>query len=313
MASPQSPLVIGIDGGGTKTHGVLYSEERGVVAEAHAAGSNPHSNPENVVRAALHGLVDQLLDRGATTLDQVAGICVGMAGVDRPKDREFIENILLERIGQTARLLVVNDAIVAMEAVLGRLHGILLIAGTGSICLGYNEKTRQSTRCGGWGHLLADEGSGYRIGLRALVAVLHAHDKRIAPTSLTARVLEFLHLADPTDLIGWTYMQGNGKTEVAAVAPLVHEEAAQGDAAANDILAEEAASLATLVVPVYTQLFPEEEEPVQIALWGGNLVHIEAYRKRVTDALEKTGLRLEPVVREAQAVVGAARHMLHHL
>jgi len=306
-------LVIGVDGGGTKTHGILYSEDGKTLAEGFFPSSNPHSNPEAAVRDALHSLIDTMLVQSGKKLTEIAGICLGMSGCDRPADKGFIEGIVRENVGPTFPVLIVNDAVVAMVAVLKKLHGILVISGTGSICLGYHEGKGINTRCGGWGHLLADEGSGYSIGLGGLKAVLHAHDGRLAPTSLTARVLGELKLESPTDLIGWTYMSGKGKTEIAALSRLVHEEAGKGDDAASGILDEQAALLVSIVTPVYTRLFGENREPAQIALWGGNLMNVAHYRERFEKRIAATGLPLEPIMRDEQAVVGAAVHMLRNL
>ena len=83
----------------------------------------------------------------------------------------------MRRIGHKAPVLVVNDALVALEAGAGDGPGIVLIAGTGSICYGRNEEG-QAARAGGWGYMLGDEGSGWWIGRRALSAVMRQFDGR---------------------------------------------------------------------------------------------------------------------------------------
>jgi N-acetylglucosamine kinase-like BadF-type ATPase len=236
-----------------------------------------------------------------------------MAGCDRPADRAFIENIVRGCIADRTKILIVNDAVVAMVAVLGRLHGILVIGGTGSIVLGYNDHTGATTRCGGWGHLLGDEGSGYMIGLEALRAIMKEFDGRGQATSLTPRMLAALELKSPTDLIGWTYMSGKGKTEIAALARHVHDEAEAGDAVAKRILAEQAALLAIQVGTVYKRLFGAAGERVSLALWGGNLVNSSGYRETFTAEVGRLGLPLDVVMRDERAVVGAATHMINHL
>lgn len=306
-------IVIGVDGGGTKTSGILMEEGGRVLAETSVGGSNPHSNPEQKVREALHTLVESLVRDGQVALEQVDGICMGMAGADRPADRGFIERLMREKIGATMKLIIVNDAIVAMVAVLKNLHGILVIAGTGSICFGFNDEKKESTRAGGWGHLLADEGSGYIIGLNALKAIMHAFDKRAPETSLTERILAELKLNAPPDLIGWTYMGGNGKTEVAALSRFVHEEADKGDKVANAILDAQAKELMDIITAVYRRLFSDTKGEVPLALWGGNIVNGMNYQKKFTEHLKASGLPLRAVVRDVQAVTGAAQHMLNHL
>ena len=61
-----------------------------------------------------------------------AAICLGIAGVDRPDDSAVVRAIM-RRIGYKARVLVVNDALVALEAGAPGQPGVVVISGTGSI------------------------------------------------------------------------------------------------------------------------------------------------------------------------------------
>ncbi|CAN5233860.1 N-acetylglucosamine kinase [soil metagenome] len=313
MSVDGKKLVIGVDGGGTKTSGALYLDGKGIIAEGNFPSSNPHSNSEDHVRDALGTMVKTLVEQGKVQVDQIDGVCMGMAGADRPADKGFLERIIREFIQPQTKLIIVNDAVVAMVAVLKKLHGILLISGTGSICYGYNAHTDTSTRCGGWGHLLADEGSGYKIGLAALQAIMHSYDEREAKTSLTDRILGDLQLKSPTDLVGWIYMGKNGKTEIAALSRIVHEEDEKGDEVSHKILNEQADTLVEIVVPVYRRLFGVTNEEAQLALWGGNLLNARRYQQTFLSKLEKTGLNLKPVMKDGRAVMGAIHHMLNHL
>jgi N-acetylglucosamine kinase-like BadF-type ATPase len=314
VSSNQKRIVIGVDGGGTKTSAVVMDQDRNILAKGTFPGTNPHSNSEDHVRTVLAKLIPELLSQAGLTKQDIDGVCMGMAGADRPADKEFITRLMVPNLAERTKLLIVNDAVVAMVAVLKRLHGILVIAGTGSICLGFHENKESSVRCGGWGHLLADEGSGYMIGLEALKAIMHAHDQRRPATSLTDRILKELGLSGPSDLVGWIYMGRNGKTEIAALSRIVHEEADKGDQVSLNILKHQASELIEIIIPVYTRLFaPEGKEPVEVALYGGNLLNAKTFQGIFLDGLKGTGLPLVPVIRDEEAVTGAAIHMLNHL
>jgi N-acetylglucosamine kinase-like BadF-type ATPase len=306
-------IVIGVDGGGTKTEGAIVEEGGRILAEGLFPSTNPHSNPHDQVRDALARLVSELCAKANVVPAQLDGICLGMAGADRPADQELLTGMIRPHLSENSKLVIVNDAVVAMVAVLKRLHGILVIAGTGSICLGYDGATGERVRAGGWGHFLGDEGSGYMLGLRALRSIMYSYDQRIPKTTLTDRILGELKLSSPTDLVGWIYLGKNGKTEVAALSRLVHEEAENGDAIAQQILETEAAALTELVVPVYRRLFGGSGSRVELALWGGNLLNTKRYRELFTEKVAATGLPVDPVVRDARAVLGAATHMLNSL
>lgn len=312
MAIDGKKVVIGVDGGGTKTKGVLMVEGGDVLSTTAKASSNPHSNPESAVRAALHGLVGDLCSEAEISKADVDGICLGMAGCDRPADKKFITDIVKESFDQELPIEVINDALVAMMAVLGKLHGILVISGTGSICFGYNEETGKNARSGGWGHILADEGAGYQIAVEGMKAVLAEWDQRIEKTALTEKILKQLKLNDPTDLIGWTYMQGNGKAEIAALARLVHQAAEEGDQAARDILDHQADLFLENVAAVHKRLF-KPDEVVPLALWGGNLQNVKSYQDLFIRKIEEKGLAVEPVNKDVEAMHGAAAYMLEKL
>ena len=110
-------------------------------------------------------------------------ICLGIAGVDRPDDAAIVRAIM-KRIGYKARVLVVNDALVALESGAPGQPGIVIISGTGSISYGRNAEG-MAARSGGWGYVLGDEGSGYWMGRLALRAIVREADGRGHPTTLT--------------------------------------------------------------------------------------------------------------------------------
>jgi N-acetylglucosamine kinase-like BadF-type ATPase len=305
----KAPYVIGVEGGGTKTLGLLMGAGEEILARGTEAASNIHSNPHELVRERLHNLFHSLCEQGGITTKQIDAVCLGMAGCDSPGDRQVLEGFIRPLLSDKARFTVVNDAIPAVRAIIGRLHGILLIAGTGSICYGFNERTGQQARAGGWGYLLSDEGSGYRIGLGALKAILAAVDHRGPKTIMHEPILAHLGKTEPRGIVNWIYSPEGNKTNVAALSRFVFEADAKGDLAAASILDFEAEELASLIPVVFHRLYTKEDGRVPLGVWGGNLVHGDRYRERFLRHVKETGLPLEVVLREdADATLGAARH-----
>ena len=104
--------VLGIDAGGTKTVCLLADEHGTVIAEARRGGANLQAVGELEVEKVLHDVMEEAIgDRDV----RPAAICLGIAGVDRPDDAAVVKAIM-KRIGYKARVLVVNDALVALEA-----------------------------------------------------------------------------------------------------------------------------------------------------------------------------------------------------
>ena len=241
--------VLGIDAGGTKTVCQLADATGEVLAEARRGGANLQAAGELEVEKVLHEVMEEAIgDHNVTP----AAICLGIAGVDRPDDARVVRGIM-KRIGYKARVLVVNDALVALEAGAPAAPGVVLIAGTGSIAYGRNEHN-QSARAGGWGYMLGDEGSGYWIGRAALRAVLREADRRGPATQLTGLLLHYYGVARAQDLIAQVYHGNLRPAAIAALAQCVQGAFSDGDGVAIGILRSAADQLESAALSVARRL-----------------------------------------------------------
>jgi N-acetylglucosamine kinase-like BadF-type ATPase len=159
----------------------------------------------------------------------------------------------MKRIGYKAKVLVVNDALVALEAGAPSAPGVVLIAGTGSIAYGRNEHN-QSARAGGWGYMLGDEGSGYWIGRAALRACLREADRRGPATQLTGLLLHYYGVARAQDLIAQVYHGNLRPAAIAALAQCVQGAFSDGDGVAIGILRSAADQLESAALSVARRL-----------------------------------------------------------
>ena len=227
----QTQYYAGWDGGGTKTLcRVLYQD--GTAPQPFTAGA---LNPNGTVAGQCEATVADLLRNMAALpggLDACRMLCIGAAGISNPATQIHLQKAL-QAGGYHGPVTFTGDQQTALYGALGGPGGIVLIAGTGSICYGQSTDGREA-RSGGWGSLMDDEGGGYALGRDSLAAVVRAEDGRIAPTVLHA--------------------PGFGKREVAALAPLVGAAAEQGDAAALQIVEKAGRELALLVRPVAEKL-----------------------------------------------------------
>src|SRR5690606_18298443 len=105
-----------------------------------------------------------------------AALCAGLAGVGNATERGIVEESL-RRAEIAERVMVRTDGETALHGALGGGEGILLIAGTGSVAYGRAPDGRVE-RCGGWGMVVGDEGSGFAIGRASLTAALQSVDGR---------------------------------------------------------------------------------------------------------------------------------------
>jgi N-acetylglucosamine kinase len=241
--------VLGIDVGGTKTVCLLADDDERVIAEGREEGANLQGAGELALEKVLHSVMEATLE-GAGVIP--SSICLGIAGVDRAADEAVVRSIM-SRIGYKARILIVNDALIALQAGVGHAAGIVIVSGTGSIAYGRNE-AGEAARAGGWGYVLGDEGSGYWIGRLALRAVVRHADGRGRVTSLTPRLLAHFGVARATELIQKIYHEDLGPRSIAATAKYVQLARDEGDMVANGILNRAADELMTAATAVMTRL-----------------------------------------------------------
>lgn len=288
-------VVIGIDAGGTKTASRLADQDGRVLAEARGSGANLQHAGELQVERVLHQVITDV-SRGCAEWPAV--VCVGMAGVDRAGDAAIVQGIL-SRIAPRSRVVVVNDALVALEAGVPGAPGVVLIAGTGSIAYGRNDEG-WAARAGGWGYLLGDEGSGYWLGRQALRAVVRSADGRGPYTRLSARVLAHFGIARTQDLVREIYDGSFAPATVAAVASQVEGAAEEGDEIALHLIDTGARELGLAALSVCNQL-KLARGPVVLA--GGMFTAVPRLRQRVVAHLTGRwpGMVVTPLHREPVA------------
>jgi N-acetylglucosamine kinase-like BadF-type ATPase len=247
--------VLGIDVGGTKTVCLLADQAERVIAGGREEGANLQGAGELALEKVLHSVMEKTLEGTGVS---PSAICLGIAGVDRASDEAVVRSIM-NRIGYKARILVVNDALIALQAGVGDRPGIVIVSGTGSIAYGRNDHG-EASRAGGWGYVLGDEGSGYWIGRLALRAVVRHADGRGRVTSLTPRLLAHFGVERATELIHKVYHEELSPRSIAAVAKYVQQARDDGDIVAAGILNRAADELMTAATAVMTRLELTDEE-----------------------------------------------------
>ena len=282
-----------------------------------------------------------------------SAVWIGLAGHDRPEVAARLSPELSAsfKITEGGTFKLGNDIDVLATAGTGGKAGqqtntaIVLIAGTGSVCMRYTRDPQspigeyfRSGRSGGWGHLLGDEGGGYDIGRQAIRATLYALDSlRIAqagsssqqlPESalddlspLAKTVINHFGLSAATnyDLVS-SVLAGGGNTDVksmiAGVARLVLE-AADAERSGKDhsivnispdiraILGNGVAGLVRTVQPLLREPFSAVKATL---ILGGSLLASESgvYRTELLSELERLGIKFADVrVVKRPATLGA--------
>ncbi len=235
--------IIGIDGGGTKTECVV----------ADLSGKIFHSNlgkPSNFLAIGidaavrnLFNLVESSLFKIEANFTEIEILLIGTAGAGRKKDATLLEDKFIEYANTEGininSVKIVSDAQIALEGAFSGKPGCIIIAGTGSIIIGKDNKGLIH-RSGGFGRLIGDEGSGYSIGKKALSLTAKELDGYYKTTLISKLICTKFKVSSLQDLISTVYKKD---FDIASVATLVLKAANENNATAIQILNEEADEL----------------------------------------------------------------------
>jgi glucosamine kinase len=302
-------IVIGIDGGGSKTR-VVVADERGtqlgeVVGPASGVKPGQSEAAADVIAAAVR---DALASCEMTHVVPKV-LCVGVAGVGRDEERQALWQALVGR--ELAEEVVVHpDFSIALDDAFDDGPGILLISGTGSVAFGRGPSGAVA-RCGGWGAVCGDEGSGAWIGRRALSVVTASADGREPATALMGAVLTAAQVNEPQELIPWAAQAT--PSQLAALAPVVSSVADAGDLRANALISLAVEELVLHVRALARQLFGDERATTPVALSGGMLKRGSMLRRRLEHRLKSAVPGVQLHAGDVDAARGAVRGALRYL
>ena len=257
-------VVLGIDGGGTRTRASIVDGER-TLAFAESGSIKRLRVGAAVAEQNLREVLAEVYKQAGVT--GVRAASAGVASAAMPGVPEWIKAVFAE-FG-VERSEVVGDEVIALDAAFRGGPGILQIAGTGTNCIGRApDGGRESA--GGWSSRLGDEGSGYWIGLHAVRRALHAYDREE-----TTRVLEVVGGIWGTESIEELVNLGDSTPgpDFAALAPAISELAEKGDAVALGVLQQASADLVETVLLVRAKLRRKHNltEEVPVA-WIGSVI-----------------------------------------
>ena len=292
----------GVDGGGTRSRAVAVDADGRELASVE--GPPGLVDPRDPASAAA--VVAALVRRAASAAGAplpLEGLWAGLAGVGQEGPRRAVE-AALGGAGVARRIAVGTDVEAARADAFGEEPGVLLVAGTGSVVLALDPRGKRTT-VGGWGHLLDDAGSGYRIGLDALRAVVASADGRAPATELTQVLTEATGTRSPAELVAWVGVAA--KKDVAALALPVFRAFKAGDVAAVRVVHRAVGGLRALLEAASSRT-DGWSGPAPVALSGGLVREGSELRDAVAGAATELGYQVRPgpVVPER----GAARKAL---
>ena len=270
-------FIAGIDGGGTHTRLEIRDMENRILRREEFGPFNINSIGEDAFRRLLREVFS-----ACGNMADCARICFGAAGISNPRMGEVLKEEL-DNAGFRGKWLLVGDQAIALRGAMD-CPGIIIIAGTGSICYGRNARG-ETARSGGYGHLIDDGGSGYCLGREILSGAVQALDGRLQNSGVLDAVCRRLN-GGPEAIVPFVYNPGTDKSAIAAFSSIALELADQGDAYALETLKLQARELVRMVAAVQNRL---GLEGCQIAPLGGLITHDNAYSRVAIEQLSRLG------------------------
>jgi N-acetylglucosamine kinase-like BadF-type ATPase len=253
-------LVVGVDGGGTKTLAAVWDPAGNKVSTGVGGPSNPDSTDDAEATEAVHDAVMEAL--AGREPDTIAAAVFAIAGTDT----EGIADSIGKRFHYT-NAFTVNDVVAAWAAATDCKPGVAVIAGTGSNVLGVG-KDGATWRAGGWGHILGDEGSGHWLGLQGMKAAIRVREATGPATPLAEDAPEHFGTATVEEMVALTYSKPLNKSEIASFSRRVAERAAEGDPVSVDIVETAGRELATFANAAIAQTGLDDGDPFVVGKVG---------------------------------------------
>jgi N-acetylglucosamine kinase-like BadF-type ATPase len=303
--------VVGVDGGGTGTRAVIMDQKQRVLGEGHAGPSNPLRVGIAKAATTVREAIDRACADASIHRDDIAIATVGLAGVRRKDIHQCTLEKLHECLKEIPSIELLPDGELALFGATDGKPGLVVIAGTGSICCGRNKQGKQ-TCAGGWGPIVGDEGGASWITRQALQAVAHGTDGRGPATALTSAALRYFKVAIAEDLSTAVYSPTMTNDRLAGFAREVVGVAKAGDQVSIEILRDAGRELGDAAVAVARKLNMEKDEfPVACVggVYGAGDLVLDAMRERIRSVAKRAFLA-EPLF---PPVIAAARIAHAHL
>ena len=301
-------LLLGVDGGGTRTRAVLLQSDGRVIGLGESDSSNFNNMGEDVAAENLRlATVAAFADAGIP-FSPVKAAFLGLAALKSEADiARMVAAVGSRGLAPAGWIQVKNDLHNALAGGLDGEAGVAVISGTGSNCLGRDPKGNYFN-CGGWAWFMDDGGSGFGLSHDALQTAVRMADGRQTRTPLLPAVLEFYDVPHPDFLLERLYNSQWTPAEIASFAPTIMKLAADGDSSAMEVLRRGAMALAELVSTTAANL--DFAGPPRVVLLGGCVRSGAPYQPMVESEIRNScpGVRLlEPI---HDTVYGAALNAL---
>lgn len=273
-------LVLGADGGGTKTLGVVADQNGRELARRTVGASNPNVVGFDTAASNLFQLITECCEDAKCSLSDLRLIVLGLAGAGREENRVRLRSLIHSLAQAELPITIETDARIGLEGAFNGAPGVVIIAGTGSVIIG-KKSSGEVVTVGGWGRGLGDEGSGFFLGMEALKSLRLYYDGRGGSQLLAEMIAKEFGLNSRERIIAAVHQE---KFEPSHVAPLVLAAAEKNDSVALKILNAGASELTDQARVLVERL--NVDGTIGVVFVGGTIANDTVYRTILTEKIE---------------------------
>ena len=339
--------VLGIDGGGSKIVCLASNESGELMGFGSGGPVNTNYVERHQVIESIQSAIGSCLKKAGLENQQIETLSIS-APIAPDILEEGIRSFKLKHVlrvaeGETPRW--------AARFWTKERIGVTVDAGTGSLARGWTETGREAG-AGAWGATLGDEGSGFWIGMQAMIAILQASDGRINPTLLTEPILKHFNFSGVVDMViqvshGLVRPQDNNELgvvpdsgqehadtiddaaggiqyhkrtrnepltryEVASLCPVVEKIALKGDKTAIEIFNKAGIEVGRLAVAVIKRLEMEDDR-FAVVPFGGVFRAKDLILNSFQNTIQSTASNAQVVMPRYEPVVGGVLLALNQI
>jgi N-acetylglucosamine kinase-like BadF-type ATPase len=283
MITNDKYYIVGIDGGASKTRGILMNENGMTLATAFDKGTNLTVYGVRAAERIVH-IISELCQTAKISFDQIDAVGLGLAGASDQDGRDHVFR-KLDALNLSKRALIANDAEAAYEINCPGEFGILVTVGTGIICLSRNSEGK-TIRVAGLGHDKGDIGSGYWMGKQAIINLTLNESSILGDKYLEEIMSIFLQSINEDDF--QTALQDIKESEdsvqiIAQLAAPVIQLAEAGNNIALSVVQEATHAVANYIISITDELNYSKKN---IILAGnGSVIQNDYFRGSINDEL----------------------------
>lgn len=277
--------LIGVDSGGTHVVATSYTKDKQKIHSATMGPGNIFIDPQQTVTNISKAVIR------VAQKDECSKILIGMAGFETAKNIDkYLEKIKYNLKGISQNIIFTSDAKLALISNLEGKDGFLVIAGTGSIV--YGKQHGKFLRAGGWGPLLDDFGSAYKISQEAIMEILKDYDLGKS-NRLSSTALKFFKQKSIPDLASIFY--NLDRATISSFAKQIGLEAQKGDQKAKNILLKQTDLLTDEIIGLIRR-YKNSDVNQTLALSGSVLVNNQIVQKTIKKNIFKEYPKMKIII-----------------